>query len=204
MKLPQAIVDGRLIPVARGLDRSTASRMVTALEAGGIRVIEITVEGSGGLEAISALADGEALVGAGTITSVSQAERAVDAGAQFLVSPHFDQEMLVWASMRAVPFIPGALTPTEVAGAWSHRPPAIKIFPANLGGPGYISGLLGPFPDLATIPTGGITSDNAADFLAAGAVAVGVGGWLTSHDDYDEVARRARLLVAAISNAEPI
>ncbi|HET9259319.1 MAG TPA: bifunctional 4-hydroxy-2-oxoglutarate aldolase/2-dehydro-3-deoxy-phosphogluconate aldolase, partial [Acidimicrobiia bacterium] len=118
MKLPPAIVDGRLIPVARRLDRSTAPRMVSALQAGGINVIEITVEGSSGVEAIAAVSGGDALVGAGTITSVSQAERAVDAGAAFLVSPHFDEEILAWATMRAVPLIPGAFTPTEVAGAW--------------------------------------------------------------------------------------
>ena len=203
MKLPQAIVDGRLIPVARGLDGLSAPRMLEALEAGGIYVVEITVEGSGGLAAISAASGGKALVGAGTITSVSQAERAVLSGAQFLVSPHFDEELLMWATMRAVPLIPGALTPTEVAGAWSHRPPAVKIFPADLGGPGYISSLLAPFPDLLMIPTGGITADNAVDYLSAGAVAVGVGGWLTSHDDYDEVQRRAGLLVTALANAGP-
>lgn len=194
MKLPQSIIDGRVIPVARGLDGSTAPNMVAALEAGGISVIEITVEGSGGLEAIAAVSGGDSLVGAGTITSVSQAERAVDAGAEFLVSPHFDVELLTWATMRAVPLIPGAFTPTEVSGAWSHRPPGVKIFPASLGGPGYLRSLLGPFPDLLMIPTGGIDADNAADYLAAGAVAVGVGGWLTSHGDLDEVTRRARLL----------
>lgn len=202
MKLPPAIVDGRLIPVARRLDRSTAPRMVSALQAGGINVIEITVEGSSGVEAIAAVSGGDALVGAGTITSVSQAERAVEAGAAFLVSPHFDEEILAWATMRAVPLIPGAFTPTEVAGAWSHRPPGIKIFPANLGGAGYVSSLLGPFPDLLMIPTGGITAENAADYLTAGAVAVGVGGWLTAHDDYDEVARRAGLLAHVATSGD--
>lgn len=202
MKLPQAITDGRVIPVARGLDAVTAPRLVTALEAGGINVIEVTVEGRGGIEAISAVSGRETLVGGGTITSVSQAERAVDAGAGFLVSPHFDEELLVWATMRAVPLIPGALTPTEVAAAWSHRPPGVKIFPADLGGPGYLGSLLGPFPDLLMIPTGGITADTAPDYLAAGAVAVGVGGWLTSHDDYDEVTKRAGLLAHLASSGD--
>lgn len=201
MKLPPAILEGRLIPVARGLGGSTAPGMVAALKAGGIDVIEITVEGKSGLEAIAAVSGKDTLVGAGTITTVSQAGRAVDAGAEFLVSPHFDAELLIWASMRAVPLIPGAFTPTEIAGAWSHRPPGIKIFPADLGGPGYLSSLLGPFPDLLMIPTGGITADNVADYLDSGAVAVGVGSWLTAHD-YDEVARRAALLTHLASSGD--
>jgi 2-dehydro-3-deoxyphosphogluconate aldolase/(4S)-4-hydroxy-2-oxoglutarate aldolase len=191
VKLPTAIVEGKVIPVARGLDARTAPAMVGALEAGGIDVIEITVEGSNGLEAISSVAAGDSLVGAGTVVTTSAAARAVDAGAAFLVTPHFDQELLAWATENAVPLIPGAFTPTEIAGAWAHRPPAVKLFPASLGGPDYVRSLMAPYPDLVLIPTGGIDADNAAAFLCAGATAVGVGSWLTGTNDGAVITERA-------------
>jgi 2-dehydro-3-deoxyphosphogluconate aldolase/(4S)-4-hydroxy-2-oxoglutarate aldolase len=134
------------------------------------------------------------MVGAGTITSTDQAEVAVEAGAAFLVSPHLDRVLIDWAQTEQVALVPGGLTPTEVWGAWSLGPPAVKVFPASVGGPGYVKSLLGPFPDLGLIPTGGIDEDNIVDYLKAGAVAVGVGAWLTSHSDLAEVTSRAERL----------
>jgi 2-dehydro-3-deoxyphosphogluconate aldolase/(4S)-4-hydroxy-2-oxoglutarate aldolase len=198
MKLPPAIVKGKVIPVARGLDATSAPVMVDALHAGGIDVIEITVEGSNGLGAIGSASRGNMLVGAGTVVTVSAAARAVDAGAVFLVTPHFDEKLLDWATMNAVPLIPGAFTPTEIAKAWEHRPPAVKLFPASLGGPDYVRSLLAPYPDLVLIPTGGIDADNAPSFLAAGAAAVGVGSWLTGPNDTSVITERARRLVSEV------
>lgn len=198
MKLPSAIMDGRVIPVARGLDSRSAQVMVGALQAGGIDVIEITVEGAGGLEAIASVSTGDTLVGAGTVVTTSAAARAVDSGASFLVTPHFDEELLAWATARAVPLIPGAFTPTEIAAAWAHRPPAVKLFPASLGGPEYVRSLLAPYPDLVLIPTGGVDADNAAAFLSAGATAVGVGSWLTGPTDPSVITERALQLKAQV------
>lgn len=198
LRLPDVVLAERVIPVARGLDGLSAPILVDALQAGGIHSIEITVEGQGGFEAIAAVAGGETTVGAGTIVTVSQASRAVDAGAGFLVSPHLDMALLDWARAREVPLIPGALTPTEIAMAWRHQPPAVKVFPAHLGGPGYVNSLLGPYPDLALIPTGGVDGDNASEYLAAGAVAIGVGSWLTAHPDATEVAERASYLLSQV------
>ena len=198
MKLPSAILDGRVIPVARGLDAESAPTTVRALQAGGIDVIEITVEGAGGLEAIASVTTGAALVGAGTVVTISAAARAVDAGAAFLVTPHFDEALLGWATMNAVPLLPGAFTPTEIAGAWAHRPPAVKLFPASLGGPDYIRSLLAPYPDLVLIPTGGIDADNAPAFLSAGAAAVGVGSWLTGPSDPEVITERAVRLMSQV------
>jgi len=192
--LPPAILEERIVPVARGLDAISAPVLVSALLAGGISTIEITVEGRSGLGAIEAVAGGPATVGAGTIVTVSDAADAMAAGATFLVSPHTDQALAEWASENGAALIPGALTPTEVAAAWLHRPAALKLFPASLGGPEYLSALLGPFPDLALIPTGGIDGDNAAAFIQAGAVAVGVGAWLTGSGDMDLVTERAARL----------
>lgn len=198
MSLPETVLDERVIPVARGLDASTAPGLMDALRLGGIHSIEITVEGPGGLDAIAAVGSDGMTVGAGTIVTVYQASRAVEAGAKFLVSPHLDTELLEWAGENDVPMIPGALTPTEIVAAWRHDPPAVKVFPAHVGGPGYLKSLLGPYPDLALIPTGGVDGDNAAEYVGAGAVAVGVGGWLTGHTDLSVVTERASRLVEAV------
>ena len=192
--LPDSIVAEKVIPVARGLDGSTAPGLARALLDGGISTIEVTVEGDGGIEAIGSLRDTGIVVGAGTVTSTDQARAAVEAGAVFLVSPHLDGVLLDWAVQNDIALIPGGLTPTELASAWSSGTPAVKLFPAAVGGPGYLRSLLGPFPDLRLIPTGGVEADNIVDYLEAGAVAVGVGSWLTSHPDLSEVTRRAAQL----------
>lgn len=198
MTLPEPILEERVIAVARGLDAQSAPRLATALAAGGLHTVEVTVEGGAGFEAIEAVAGGELVVGAGTVVTVEQAIRAVAAGARFIVSPHFDVAVVEWALAEGVPVVPGALSPTEVASAWRLGPAAVKIFPANLGGPEYLRSLRGPYPDLALVPTGGVDSGNVAAFLAAGAVAVGVGGWLTSHDDLDLVTERAAELLRQV------
>lgn len=196
--LPDVITTERVIPVARGLDGSTAPALAGALLEGGLSTLEVTVEGSGGFDALESLRDRGVTVGAGTVVSIDQAAKAMAAGARFLVSPHLDIELVDWAQDNDVPLIPGALTPTEVAMAWRHQPPAVKIFPAHVGGPDYLKSLLGPYPDLALIPTGGVDGDNVGTFVSAGAVAVGVGGWLTGHADLSEVTRRARLLTTRV------
>jgi 2-dehydro-3-deoxyphosphogluconate aldolase / (4S)-4-hydroxy-2-oxoglutarate aldolase len=188
----------RIVPVARGLDATTAPDVVDALEAGGIHSIEITVEAPGGLEAIAAVSGGGMTVGAGTIVAIYQAARAVDAGAEFLVTPHLDLPLLNWAQENDVALIPGALSPTEILTAWRYQPPAVKVFPADVGGPRYLRSLLGPYPDLRMIPSGGVDGDNARDYLDAGAAAVAVGAWLTSHSDLAVITKRARHLVTQV------
>lgn len=198
MSLPDAITTERVIPVARGLDGSTAPPLAEALLEGGLSSLEVTLEGPGGIDALESLRDRGVTMGAGTVVSIEQAAAATAAGARFLVSPHLDIELVEWARDHDIPLLPGALTPTEVAMAWRHQPPAVKIFPAHVGGPDYLKSLLGPYPDLALIPTGGVDGDNAGAFVSAGAVAVGVGGWLTGHADLTVVTRRARLLVTRV------
>jgi 2-dehydro-3-deoxyphosphogluconate aldolase/(4S)-4-hydroxy-2-oxoglutarate aldolase len=171
---------------------------VKALATGGIHSIEVTVEAAGGIAAIATVAGGETTVGAGTVVSVHQAAQAVDAGAEFLVSPHLDPELLEWAVAHDIPMIPGALTPTEIVAARRHGPPAVKVFPAHVGGPQYLRSMLAPYPDLQLIPTGGVNGDNAAEYLAAGAAAVGVGGWLTGPADLDLVTERAGQLLSQV------
>jgi 2-dehydro-3-deoxyphosphogluconate aldolase / (4S)-4-hydroxy-2-oxoglutarate aldolase len=192
------VLTERIVPVARGLDHVTAPPLVDALRAGGIHSIEITIEAAGGIEAIAAVSGGEVTVGAGSVVSIDQARKAVDAGAEFLVMPHLDRELLQWARNNDVDLVPGALTPSEIHAAWRYAPPAVKVFPAHVGGPQYLRSLLAPYPDLRLIPTGGINGHNIGAYLDAGAVAVGVGGWLTAPRDVSVVTERARQLVAQV------
>ncbi len=196
--LPGSIAAEKVIPVARGLDGSNAPALARALGEGGLTTIEVTVEGTGGLEALESLRDSDMTVGAGSVRGLEQARAAVAAGAEFLVSAHLDTAIAGWARENDVPYLPGALSPTEIAAAWSLGPPAVKVFPAQLGGPAYVRSLLGPFPDLALIPTGGVDGGNAGAYLEAGAVAIGVGGWLTSHSDLSLVAARATEIVSRV------
>lgn len=196
--LPERVVQERIISVARGLTPSRATALVEALQGGEISVVAVTMEGGNGAETIRSLQGGNAVIGAGTVTSIAQAEQAVEAGASFLVLPHLDEDLTTWAIESGVPHLPGVFTPSEVARALSLGVSAVKFFPASVGGPDAIRALRGPFPDLVVIPTGGITDENARDFVAAGATAVGVGGWLTNHEDLGVVTGRARRLVEAL------
>jgi len=121
----------------------------------------------------------ELLVGAGTVLNPEQAQRCLDAGAQFLVSPGFNPKTVALAATERRLIMAGALTPTEVIAAWESGSDFVKIFPAgNVGGPKYIKALKGPLPDVPLIPTGGVNLQTAAEFLEAGAAALGIGGEL--------------------------
>jgi 2-dehydro-3-deoxyphosphogluconate aldolase/(4S)-4-hydroxy-2-oxoglutarate aldolase len=157
------------------------------------------MESGEGTAAIEALAGSGALVGAGTVMTIEEAKAAVDSGASFLVSPHFDPYLVEWAAEADVAHLPGILTPTEAASAMSMGVTTVKLFPAVPGGPVLVRALLGPFPRLRIVPTGGVTAENAADFIAAGAAAVGVGSWLTGQPDFGEVTRRARQIREAVA-----
>ena len=186
----------RVIAVARGQDATTAPPLAEALRNGGLTTLEITVEGGEGIDAVAAVAGGPTRVGAGTVTTIDQASASIDAGATFLVSPHLDVEILDWARSRDIPLIPGVFTPSEIQTAVRAGAPTVKLFPASVGGPELVKALLGPYPDLAVVPTGGVDAGNMLAYLQAGAVAVGVGGWLTGGADLDEVTRRAAVLAS--------
>lgn len=194
--LPVSIRHERLIPIVRGLKPSAAPLLADALQRGGASVLEITVELGDGFEAIRAVADSGMTIGAGTIMTVDQAKSAVDSGAQFLVSPHLDPYLVSWAIENEVSYLPGVLTPTEVAAVLSLGMKTMKLFPASVAGPGLVSSLLGPFPSVELVATGGINTENMGQFLASGAVAVGVGGWLTNHEDLEEITRRTQALLS--------
>lgn len=194
--LPETIIRSRLIAVVRGLEPDRISTVIGILEGAGIGAVEVTMDSPGAAESIAGLAAGGRSVGAGTVMTLAEASEAVAAGATFLVAPHTDRSLLDWAVDHGIPMIPGAFTPTEVMAAWSAGAAAVKIFPASVGGPGLVEALRGTLGGVPLIPTGGITAGNAGAFLGAGAVAVGVGSWLTGQADLEAISRRAEAIVA--------
>jgi len=153
---------------------------------GGIPIVELTMTVPGAVEVIRQLAQsmgGQVLLGAGTVLDVGTAQRCLDAGAQFLVSPGFDAATVALARESGTLIMAGALTPTEVITAWKAGSDFVKIFPCgNVGGPSYIKALKAALPQIPMVPTGGVSLATAAQFLAAGASALGVGGDLVSGD----------------------
>ena len=199
-----------LVPVIRADSAATALRIVEALVEGGIRTLEITMTVPDAMKAIGSVAErfgASVLLGAGTVTSRALAEGAIDAGAEFLVTPCVVPEVIAVARQRDVAVLPGAMTPTEVFSAWSLGGDIIKIFPAsNVGGASYLKALKGPFPQIPLCPTGGVTLQTIGDFVRAGASAVGVGGELVSKaaidkGDFAQITALARQYVAALKAA---
>lgn len=171
-----------VIPVVRASSAREAMMAVDAICAGGIPVAEITMTVPGAVEIISELArthGSQILVGAGTVLDAESAGRCLDAGAQFIVSPGFDLKTVEFVNKQEKLMMAGALTPTEVITAWKAGADFVKVFPCGqVGGPGYIRALRGPLPQVPLVPTGGVNLDTAADFILAGADALGVGGEL--------------------------
>jgi 2-dehydro-3-deoxyphosphogluconate aldolase/(4S)-4-hydroxy-2-oxoglutarate aldolase len=193
-----AIRRHRLIAVLRRVQpREALLRLVEELADAGVRAFEITLdapEGAGDLAAVRAHLDGrECLVGAGTVLRDEQLDAAIAAGADFAVAPLLDLALLRRAVDGGLPFIPGAMTPTEAASAWNAGATFVKLFPASAVGPAFVRELHGPLPDVQLIPTGGIDTSNAGAFLDAGAAAVGIGGAITRATPEER-----RALVAAV------
>jgi 2-dehydro-3-deoxyphosphogluconate aldolase/(4S)-4-hydroxy-2-oxoglutarate aldolase len=197
-----ALSELRAVAVLRLESAERLRRVVDALVEGGIRAVEVTMTTKGALEALSTLGD-NALVGAGTVLDAETARMAISAGARFVVSPTFSPDVIRMCHRYDVLAIPGAFTPTEITSAWEAGADIVKIFPGGLLGPAYLRDLLAPLPHLRLMPTGGVTLDNAADFIAAGAVAVGVGGALVPRnvEGYATITDRARRLAAAVARA---
>ena len=168
-----------LIPVLRAGSIKTGHALVDAMMAGGVTVVEVTMTVPNALTLLRELKQrhGESLLlGSGTVTDAAQAEATIDAGAEFVVSPSLHLDVIAKTKELGRISIPGALTPTEVITAWRAGADYVKIFPCSaMGGASYLKSLLAPFPELKLIPTGGVTLQTAADFLKAGARALGVG-----------------------------
>jgi len=168
-----------LVPVVRASSADEAMQVIEAIKAGGVNVLEITMTVPGAVRVIEKVADkygSEVLVGAGTVLDPETARACLLAGAQFIVSPALNLDTIALCHRYGAPIAPGVLTPTEVITAWSAGVDFVKVFPCgSVGGASYIKNLRGPFPHIKMIPTGGVSLATAADFIKAGAAALGVG-----------------------------
>jgi len=192
--------------------RSTAEQVeptVRALLDGGVDVIEITFSVPNAPEMIAMVKrefGDRVLLGAGTVRDADKAAAAIDAGARYIVAPNTDFGVIALCAERDVAVAPGAFTPTEVENAWRAGADVVKLFPAGAVGIPYLKALRAPMPDIPIMPTGGVTVDNAADWLRAGAVALGVGSKLVLKDalaagEYGRITETARKFLAAIAQA---
>lgn len=168
-----------LVPVVRASSADEAMQVIEAIRAGGVNVLEITMTVPGAIKVIEKVTDkygSDVLVGAGTVLDPETARACLLAGAQFIVSPALNLDTIALCHRYSAPIAPGVLTPTEVITAWSAGVDFVKVFPCgSVGGASYVKNLKGPFPQVKIIPTGGVSLKTAADFIAAGASALGVG-----------------------------
>ena len=204
-----AVEEAGVVAVIRIKDPERLRAVVDALSEGGVRVLEVTMTVPGAVGLIADLAPrmpAGFLLGAGTVVDAVTVGRVVDAGARFIVSPVFRQEVISACHERGVAAMPGCLSPTEILNAWDGGADVVKVFPATTLGPGYIKDVRAPLPQVKLMPTGGVTVDNAGDWIKAGAVAVGVGSALLdakaiAAGDYAVLRMNAERIVANVRAA---
>ena len=198
-----------VVAVIRLKDPARLRAVVDAMAEGGVRALEVTMTVPGAIELIRQLAPtlpGGFLLGAGTVTDAATARAVVDAGASFVVGPVFRPDVIAACHERDVPAMPGCLTPTEILAAHDCGADIVKVFPATMLGPQFIRDVRAPLPQVKLMPTGGVTLDNAGDWIRAGAVAVGVGSALVDvkaieSGRYDVITANARRVVESVAAA---
>ena len=198
-----------VVAVIRIKDPDKVQAVVNAIAEGGVRAIEVTMTVPGAVGLIRTLAPRMPkgfLFGAGTVLDLATAAQVIDAGAQFIVSPVFRRELIEACHERGVPVTPGCFTPTEILDAWEAGADLVKVFPATALGPGYIKDVRAPLPHVKLMPTGGVTVENAGEWIKAGAAAVGVGTALLDTKaidagDYAVLRAKAERIVANVRSA---
>lgn len=203
----------KIIAIIRGADEQQALAVAKALYAGGISLVEVTfnqkapetfIHTANAIRSIRDQMGDQMLVGAGTVTSIELVRLAADAGASYIISPDVDEAVIHETKRLGLVSIPGAYTPTEAKQAYNAGADFVKLFPCVGDAPAYIKALCGPLNHIPFLAVGGVNADNAADFLKAGAVGIGVGGSLVNKkwlDDglYSKITEEAMLFVANIS-----
>ena len=198
-----------IIGVIRAQSSAHLISVATAIKEGGVDVIEVTMTTPDALEVIHSTSRqfGDAvLIGVGSVLDAETARAAILAGAEYVVCPVFNPEVIAMAHRYSKPVMPGCLTPTEIINAWSAGADMVKVFPATALGPQYFKDVLGPLPHVKLVPTGGVDLDNAGDFIKAGAAALGVGGNLVdkravAEGRFEVVAETASRFVEAVRAA---
>ncbi len=171
------IISGGIIPVIRASSKEEALAVIEAIAAGGVTTIEITMTVTGAVDLIAELSTrDDLLIGAGSVLDEETARDCISAGARFIVSPATNFDVIVYCNEKEIVVMPGAITPTEIVNAWNAGADFVKVFPADsMGGAKYLRSLKAPLPQIKLIPTGGVNQETAADFIKAGAQAIGVG-----------------------------
>ena len=208
----QDIETAGVVAVVRLPDASIVRDVADALAAGGVRFIEITMTVPRAVELIEELTakmPGDIVVGAGTVLTADAAQRVIDAGAAFVVGPILQWDVIDVCHRHDTAVLPGCLTPTEIYTAWSAGADVVKVFPATSLGPAFIKDVRGPLPQVRLMPTGGVTCENAGDWIRAGAVAVGVGTALVdpkavSSGNLAGISERARQFAQAVAHARGV
>ena len=210
MNVMERIRQVGLVPVVRASSAEEAMAAVEAIRAGGIPILEITLTVPGAVGIIRELTQklgDDALIGAGTVLDAETAQECIDAGAKFIVSPALDIPTIELCRRMNVPVMAGALTPTEIVTAWKAGANAVKVFPANsVGGASYLKSVKAPLPQIELLPTGGVNLETAADFIKAGAFALGVGADLVDlaalrRGDAAAITEKAKQYVAVVAAA---
>ena len=204
------IMSNGVVAVIRMKDTQRLLKVIEAVGAGGVKSIEITMTVPGAIDIIRQLAPsvpGDILIGAGTVVDKETANKVIDAGARFVVGPILSLEIVGLCHERETVVIPGCFSPTEIYDAWTAGADIVKVFPATSLGPKYFKDVRGPFPDIRLMPTGGVTIDNVAEWIAAGAVAVGIGSDLLDkkaidEERYEVLTERARRMVQNFRKAK--
>lgn len=199
----------RVVAVIRMKDAGKLRAVVDAIAAGGVRAIEVTMTVPGAIRLIASLAASlpkDILLGAGTVTDSATARAVIDAGATFVVSPVYRPDVISACQDRDVAVAPGCFTPTEILDAHERGADIVKIFPATALGPQFIKDVHAPLPQVKLMPTGGVSLDNAGEWIRAGAVAVGVGSALVDAKAIEEgrlevLTNNARRIVASVASA---
>lgn len=203
------MVDSGVIAILRGVDPDSALDVASAIVDGGVTALEVTADTEGATESIDRISgrfDGVS-VGAGTVLDPETARTVQHAGAEFIVTPTVNRDVIKIGERYGTPVVSGAYTPTETLRAYEAGADLVKIFPAITGGPEHIAACGGPLSQIPLVPTGGIDSTNTRAYLEAGAVAVGVGSAIVDSDaiarsDYDAIKRNARRIVEAVQAAQ--
>ncbi len=205
----QRVLDCGLVAIIRAPNGDQLVEVAEALLEGGIDVIEVTFTVPGVLDIISRVRDAlgdRILLGAGTVLDTESARAALLAGAEFLVTPTVNTDVIEMCNRYDKVIMPGGFTPTEVVTAWEAGADIVKVFPADIGGPKHLKALKGPFPQIRLLPTGGVDLETLPDFVAAGACAVGLGSALVekqalANRDMDRIRDLASQYVAQMKSA---
>ena len=205
----QTITDCGVVAIVRVSSAREAVDVCMAIARGGVTPIEVTMTVPGAIDAIrefKSTVKEEVLIGAGTVLDPETARACILAGADFIVSPTLNLEVIKVCRRYSKIIIPGTFTPTEILTAWEAGADIVKVFPASVGGPGYLKDIMGPLPQVKLVPTGGVNLETTPEFIKAGAVAVAAGSSLVdrkavSEQNWDAITDTARKFVAAVKQA---